>query len=166
MSVCNAHSMSVVCCPGATFTMWKHGRRVSKTGLKNTAEWHGLLHAGNRIEERTVEDEGWTVPSPFCSLTEHWVLAKKVWIPFPLSKKLGWNAVGESAIIVKWLGVSAEFILVSKADLGLLFILSKTDSWLKKFGRWGIIQPKAHLSGNVQRSSGGNFWVGNTWTWH
>ena len=64
------------------------------------------------------------------------------------------------------MGVSAEFILVPKADLGFLFILSKTDSWLKRFGRWGLCQPKAHLSGNVQRSWGEDFWVGYTWPRH
>ena len=38
--------------------------------------------------------------------------------------------------------------------------------WLKRFGRWGLCRPKAHLSGNVQRSWGENFWVGYTWPRH
>ena len=83
-----------------------------------------------------------------------------------VDKKVRIGGIGESAEVIKWLGVSAEFILVPKADLGLLFIPSKTDSWLKRFGRWGIRQPKAHLSGNVQRSWGEDFWVVYTWPWN
>ena len=70
--------------------------------------------------------------------------------------------------IGKWLGVWARIILllVPKADLGLLFVLSQTDSWLvwlKKFGRWGFCRPKIRLSGNIQCSWWEDFWVGYTW---
>ena len=91
------------------------------------------------------------------------------WISFQLQKKLGWNEVGSSTIVIKWMGVQAEFILVSKTDLGtflfIIFILSKTDSWgHKRFGRWWLCCTKANLSGNVQRSRREDFWVGYTWT--